>query len=144
MSSILDTASLYNTYSQQLSTAGTSSMFSGYFQSSGVLGTSSSLGDYSQSVSDVSAATLQTSLGAIGENSSDEELLSACKSFESYFVQQMIETAKSSIVGEEEDGEYMKYFGDILNEQYANAITESGGIGLAQQLYEAMKTTYHL
>ena len=41
-------------------------------------------------------------------------------------------------------GEYMKYFGDILNEQYANIITDSGGVGLAQQLYDSMKDRYNL
>jgi flagellar protein FlgJ len=38
----------------------------------------------------------------------------------------------------------MQYFGDMLNEQYADAIVESGSTGLAQQLYESMKTNYTL
>ena len=55
MSSILDTSSLYNTYSQTASNAVSS--------------------------------TLQSSLGNVSDTSSDDQLLEACKSFESYFVQ---------------------------------------------------------
>ena len=40
---------------------------------------------------------------------------------------------------EEDDGEYMQYFGDTLNQSYAEAITESGQVGLAKQLYDSMK-----
>ena len=62
-----------------------------------------------------------------------------------YFVQKVIEQTKKSVLGkEEEDGEYMKFFGDILNEQYANIITDSGGVGLAKQLYDSMKDRYNL
>lgn len=114
MSSILDTSSLYNTYSQTASNAVSS--------------------------------TLQSSLGNVSDTSSDDQLLEACKSFESYFVQKVIESAKATIADEddEDQGEYMQYFGDILNQQYADAITENGGTGLAQQLYDVMKTTYHV
>lgn len=114
MSSILDTSSLYNTYSQTASNAVSS--------------------------------TLQSSISNVNDSSTDDELMEVCKSFESYFVQKVIESAKSTIADEddEEQGEYMQYFGEILNQQYADAITESGGTGLAQQLYDAMKTTYHV
>ena len=40
---------------------------------------------------------------------------------------------------EEEENDYMEYFGDMLYQQYAESITESGQLGIAQQLYEAMK-----
>lgn len=94
---------------------------------------------YGQSVSNISSGTLQNTLDNVSESSSDDELMEVCKSFESYFVQKVIEQAKSSIAGEEEEGEYMQYFGDMLNEQYANAIVESSSLGLAQQLYDSMK-----
>ena len=114
MSSILDTSSLYHTYSQVA-------------QSS-------------------NASLLQGTLGSVNGETSDEQLMEACKSFESYFVQQVLEETKKALVGkdEEEEGEYMQYFGDILTEQYANQITESGSIGLAKQLYESVKGTYNL
>ncbi len=34
----------------------------------------------------------------------------------------------------------MKYFGDMQNEQYANIIADSGSFGLAQQLYDSIKS----
>lgn len=113
MSSILDTSSLYSTYSNSLQSA--------------------------------NASSLQSSLSSVGENPDEEQLMNVCKSFEAYFVQKVIEQVKTSILdNEEEDGEYMKYFGDMMNEQYANIITENGGVGLAQQLYDSMKDRYQL
>lgn len=112
---------------------------------SSILDTSSLYSAYGQSVQNASTANLQGTLGSISENASEDELMSACKSFEAYFVQKIIEQAKSSVAGdEEEDGEYMQYFGDLLNEQYANMVAESGSTGLAQQLYDSMKSSYNL
>lgn len=111
---------------------------------SSIMDTSSLYSAYGTSVKSANASSLQSSLGNISSSTDEANLMEVCKGFESYFVQQIIEQAKTSLVGkdEEEEGEYMKYFGDILNEQYANSIVESGGTGLAQQLYESMKRTY--
>lgn len=106
---------------------------------SSVFDTSSLYSAYGQSVSNVTSSSLQSTLGNVGKTSSEEELMEACKGFEAYFVQKIIEQAKTSVAGEEEEGEYMKYFGDIMNEQYANTIVESSSLGLAQQLYDSMK-----
>lgn len=113
---------------------------------SSILDTSSLYSTYGQSVSNASATSLQSTLGSVSESASDDELMEVCQEFEAYFVQKIIEQAKSTIVGEdeEEQGEYMQHFGDLLNEQYANMIAKSGSTGLAQQLYESMKTTYSL
>lgn len=74
-------------------------------------------------------------------NSSEEEMLQACKSFEKYLVEQIIQEMKKTIPKdeEEEENDYVEYFGDMLYEAYAESITESGQLGIAQQLYEAMK-----
>jgi flagellar protein FlgJ len=113
---------------------------------SSILDTSSLYSAYGQSVSNATSASLESTLSNVSDSSSDDELMSVCKSFESYFVQKIIEEAKTSIAGEDEDeeGEYMQYFGDIMNEQYANLIVESGSTGLAQQLYDSMKDNYSL
>ena len=112
---------------------------------SSILDTSSLINTYGQTISNTNASSLQSSLGNVDKSATADELMSACKGFEAYFVQKVIEQAKQSILdNEEEDGEYMKYFGDIMNEQYANAIVESGTIGLAQQLYDSMKSHYDL
>lgn len=83
---------------------------------------------------------LEAKLASNLEGANDEELMDACKSFESYLVQQVMKQVKNSVAKSEEDeGEYMSYFGDMLYEKYAKDITESGELGIAQQLYEAMK-----
>lgn len=92
----------------------------------------------------VSGSSLQNKLDSIGSESDDKKLMEVCKDFESYFVKKIIEESKKSLENEDEKGEYMQYFSDTLNEQYANAIVEGGGLGLAKQLYDSMKTQYNL
>ena len=53
-----------------------------------------------------------------------------------------IEQARAKWYGKSEegvDGEYMQYFWDTGQLSYAEAITESGQVGLAKQLYDSMK-----
>lgn len=86
------------------------------------------------------ASELETKLASNLEGATDEQMMDACKSFESYLVQQVMKQVKNSVAKSEEDeGEYMAYFGDMLYEKYAEDITESGELGIAQQLYESMK-----
>lgn len=111
---------------------------------SSILDTSSLYSTYAQNVSSANTKSLESSLGNVDSSSEADELMSVCKNFEAYFVQKIIEQAKSTISEEEDEGEYMQYFGDIMTEQYANIITESGSTGLAQQLYDSMKSTYNI
>lgn len=106
---------------------------------SSVYDVSSMYDTYAQSLKNSSGLSAQSALNAVGENATDEELMNACKGFESYFVQKIIEQARKMVQSEEEEGEYMQYFGDTLNQAYAEAITESGQVGLAQELYDSMK-----
>ncbi len=70
----------------------------------------------------------------------DEELMDACKEFESYLVEQVLKQVKESIPEtEEEENQYTEYFGDMMLQEYASAITEQGSLGIAQKLYEGMK-----
>lgn len=70
----------------------------------------------------------------------DEELMDACKEFESYLVEQVLKQVKESIPKiEEEENQYTEYFGDMMLQEYASAITEQGSLGIAQKLYEGMK-----
>ena len=110
---------------------------------SSILDTSTLYSTYGQSVRSTTASSLEGTLGNVNDTTSDDDLMSVCKNFEAYFVQKIIEEARKTISheDEEEQGEYMKYFGDIQNEMYANMIADSGSIGLAQQLYDSMKTS---
>lgn len=77
------------------------------------------------------------------ENASDEELMDVCKSFEAYLLEQiMTKTKKSLVNSEEEENDYLAMFGDRLYQEYAQQIADKGEIGIAQQLFEAMKRDY--
>lgn len=82
---------------------------------------------------------LEGSLNKIKSGTSDEELMNACKSFEQYFVEQVMKEFTSSL-DEINDGEYTKYFGDTMIESYAEKVTDTGDLGIAKMLYESMKT----
>lgn len=93
------------------------------------------------SASAAKAEKLSSSLTNIENGqATDEELMAACKEFETYLVEQVIKSTKSAMLEDEDsEGDYMKMFGDTLNQSYAEIITENADLGIAQMLYEAMK-----
>lgn len=107
-------------------------------------GYSSIISSYkAQSASSSSASALEGKLGGDLSGATDEELMDVCKSFESYMLEQVMKRMKESIAPSEEDeNDYIDMFGDTLYQQYAAQMTENGDIGLAQQLFEAMKRDY--
>lgn len=99
---------------------------------------------YSQlqkSASDTKAGSLQNKLSGINTGeATDEEMMSVCKEFESYLVEKVMKQMKEAMTdSEEEENEYLSYFGDMMYQEYAKQIAENGELGLAQQLYESMK-----
>lgn len=76
---------------------------------------------------------------------SDEQMLDACKQFESYLIQQMFksmeESAKVFSDDEEDDStDYVNMFQDNYLSTIADQMVKSGqGLGIAEQLYESMK-----
>ena len=93
------------------------------------------------SASTARANQLSSSLSNIENGTAtDAELMEACKTFESYLVEQVIKQTKSAMLEDEDSqGEYMQYFGDMMTQSYAEMLTEKGDLGIAQTLYEAMK-----
>lgn len=75
------------------------------------------------------------------QNSSatDTELMDACKGFETYMVEQVIKQMQKTVPKTEDKNTYLEYFGDMLNNEYAETVTEKQGLGIAQMLYDAMK-----
>jgi flagellar protein FlgJ len=73
------------------------------------------------------------------KDSTDEELMDVCKSFEAYFVEQMFKEMKKTVPTTGEENQYITYFQDMLYQEYAEDTTENGGIGIAKMLYESMK-----
>ena len=99
---------------------------------------------YLKSMQNASAAKtekLSSSLSNIEKGTaSDEELMQACEEFETYLVEQVIKNTRSAMLEDEDSqGDYMKMFGDRLNQSYAEMISETGNLGIAQMLYESMK-----
>ena len=90
------------------------------------------------------AASLESKLSSSKlEDASDEELMEVCKTFESYLIEKVLEKTKKTLTdSEEEDTPYMNVFGDKLYQEYADQITEHGDLGLAQQLFNAMKRDF--
>ncbi len=71
----------------------------------------------------------------------DQELLDACKSFETYLVEQVLKGMRDTIPKDDKKSDY-DYFDDILYKEYATAITEQGELGLYKDLYNSMKRNY--
>jgi flagellar protein FlgJ len=70
----------------------------------------------------------------------DEELMEACKNFESYLLEQVFKGMEKTVLkSDEEENDYLAQFGDKLYEEYAEDIAENQSLGLAQMLYESMK-----
>jgi flagellar protein FlgJ len=72
----------------------------------------------------------------------DEKLMEAAKEFESYFINMLYKQMRSTINytgGLFERSAAEVTFQDMLDEQYSAIATESGGIGLAEHIYEQMK-----
>jgi len=102
---------------------------------------SDSLNSVSASLATSKAKT--SSLETTLENSSsatDEELMDACKNFESYLLEQVFKSMKNTVMkSDEEENDYLAQFGDTLYEKVAEDATESQSLGIAQMLYESMK-----
>lgn len=82
-------------------------------------------------------------------SSSDEELMEVCKEFESYLMEQLYKSMKSTVMEDDEDDtlfstNMLDYFEDMQTQEYASMASEQGGLGIAQTLYEAMKRDYNL
>ena len=99
--------------------------------------------------SDATSTSKVTDSLNVSKDSTDEELLEACKSFEEYFMEKifdsMLESTKIFSDDSDEDSyasQMVDYFKDTAVQALTKASSEQGGIGLAQQLYEQMKVQY--
>lgn len=100
------------------------------------LGTSNLYSEYQ--VSNHTNNKLENTLNSDVANSSDEELLEACQSFETYFVEQVFKAMEKTVMSTD-DNEYTEMFGDMLTKEYADGISKRSELGIAQMLYESMK-----
>jgi peptidoglycan hydrolase FlgJ len=107
-------------------------------------GMSISIGSDSSYFANVLSGTGKTdSITSTLSNSSatDDELMEACKSFESYLLEQVFKGMEKTVIkdDEEKENDYLTQFGDMLYEKVAEDATENQSIGIAQMLYQSMK-----
>ncbi len=84
---------------------------------------------------------LSSKISGLSKDSTDEELMAACKSFEEYLIEQVVKSTRETFLRNEEEknSEYLSMFGDKLNQQYANLIADNGNLGIAKMLYDSIK-----
>lgn len=97
--------------------------------------------DYSSVIAQTQTSGLEGTLGAMDSTkATDDEMMTACKEFEAYMIEQVYKSMEKTIIkADEEENQYETYFGDMRIQQYAKSVVDQGGVGLAQQLYDAMK-----
>jgi len=83
--------------------------------------------------------------------SSDEEMLNACKEFEAYFLEQVMKEMQKTVDCFKDENSTSNYsdsmlgfFKDETIQKIAKDSTESNSLGLAKSLYEQMKRNYDL
>ena len=81
------------------------------------------------------------------ENNDDTELKEACDQLESYMLSMVFKQMKESMLQDDEDalipkGDYTSTFEEMMINNLSDSMVEAGGIGLSDQLYKQMKTTY--
>ncbi|MBO4882757.1 MAG: rod-binding protein [Lachnospiraceae bacterium] len=112
----------------------------------------SNLTDYYTSVTGQAKATeLANSLSSKAENAkTDDELMSVCKQFESYLLEQVFKNMDKTVIRNGDESKdsstenLVDYFkGQALQELSAQS-TEKQGLGIAQQLYEQLRRNYGL
>lgn len=98
---------------------------------------------------DTVADKLKSNASKLSADSTEDELLTTIKDFESYFVEQVIKQMKDSLTLSDDEekstmSQYSDYFMDTAIEQISDEIVESAGQNITQQLYEQMKRNYNL
>ena len=78
----------------------------------------------------------------------DDELMSACKQFEAYFLEQCFKEIAKTVGNDEftssSTSTLVDYYKDQMIQKIATDSTEQNSLGLAQMLYEQMKRNYDL
>lgn len=89
--------------------------------------------------------TLNTDLS----EATDDELMSVCKEFEAYFIEQMFKSMQkmvpeSSLNQSASTKQLQDFYKDEMVKSMAESATEGSGLGIAQTLYEQMRRNYSL
>lgn len=102
---------------------------------------------YIENIKNNSADKIDKNLSKDYTSATEEELMNACKEFEAYFTEQVFKSMKKMVPNSEEkssSASTLDMFEDLLTREYAKNATETGGLGIAQMLFEQMKRNYDL
>jgi Rod binding domain-containing protein len=69
----------------------------------------------------------------------EAKLNDACQQFESLFLSQILKEMKKSIPKAEGEGKDKEMYDEMMYEEIAKSMASSGGIGMANILYQQMK-----
>lgn len=101
---------------------------------------------YLEQAKSASAKALNNSLSKDYSSATDEELMGACRQFESYFIEQVFKALEKTATVFEEDkessGSAVNMFKDQMYQEYASMAMENEDFGIAKALYEQMKRNY--
>ena len=109
----------------------------------------SSMIDNTSSTATNSSSALEKKLGNDYSDATDEELMDACKQFETYFIEQVMKEVEKTLPEPEGQDASMTqltdYYKDEMIQDLASQVSDnSGKQGLAQTLYEQMKRNYNI
>ena len=86
---------------------------------------------------------LKEKLNSGSVQTSDDELMDACKQFEAYFLEQIFKGMEKTVLnadsGDAGTNQLTDYYKDMRIHKLAAQSTEQNSLGLAQMLYEQMK-----
>lgn len=104
---------------------------------------------YTTSSASDTSNRLEEKLNTDLTQATDDELMEVCKDFEAYFTEQMFKAMQKMIPESEDDTsasnkQLQDYYKEQMVQSFAEASTETGGLGIAQTLYEQMKRNYNL
>lgn len=113
------------------------------------IGPASNYSEYYTSATNASSSAFEETLSKVSKEATEAELMSACKEFETYFIEQIYKGMEKTIMKADDESDsssqYTELFGDMRIQEYAKQASNQGdGIGLATQLYEQMKRNYGL
>lgn len=86
----------------------------------------------------------QKKLEAAAKERDDVGLREAAREFESFFIGMMLKQMRKTVIdgGLIEKSEARRQFETMLDDTYAQRMSEGNGIGLGETIYEAMKHAY--
>lgn len=110
-------------------------------------GLTSGYSDYlTTQAGNIQTEKLQDSVSGDYSSATDDELMDACKQFESYFLEQVFKEMEKTVMKSEDSdsstSNLVDFFKDNTIQELASDSTEKNGLGLAQMLYEQMKRNY--